>query len=207
MVIHRADLQAVLIEKAESIGVQVKLGSIVTSLDFSEPSVRLQNGENCKADVVLGCDGEKSTCREALLGRSDPPCLSGAVVFRITLGVNEILKHQDLADLMDLSNVNAWFGPDAHAVSYLLKKNDLVNLLLTCSDRSDRTLFKTPKVNIHELSEVFVHWDPRFRKLFEIAHEASRWTLHETNETRKWTHDEGVFTLLGDAAHAALPYL
>jgi salicylate hydroxylase len=56
-VLHRADLHNVLMEDAHSVS-EVRINSMVVSIDFHEPSVTLNDGSTLRADLVIGADGQ-----------------------------------------------------------------------------------------------------------------------------------------------------
>jgi salicylate hydroxylase len=75
----------------------------------------LQNGEEHVADLVVGADGINSNLREIMLGRKDPPILTGDLAYRLLLSTKEMLKDSELAPFVTDPQVNYWLGPDAHA--------------------------------------------------------------------------------------------
>jgi salicylate hydroxylase len=62
--IHRADYQSVLYEEAKRIGVEVRLKTEVSDVDFDTSTVRLKSGEIVTGDAIIGADGMSSplTC-------------------------------------------------------------------------------------------------------------------------------------------------
>jgi salicylate hydroxylase len=66
--IHRADFQAILFDAAKAVGVDIRLGCYVVSVDVSGPRAMLASGETLQGDVVIGADGIRSPTRKALLG-------------------------------------------------------------------------------------------------------------------------------------------
>ena len=127
--IYRADFHSILLAEARRVGVVLKLGRIVTNIDFLGPAVQTSDGEVHRADLVLGADGENSICREALLGRSNPPLHSGDIIFCLTVRADEIRRHDNVREFVELRNINAWFGPDAHTVVFSLKKADVFHII------------------------------------------------------------------------------
>ena len=208
LVIHRADLLSVLVSEAQDRGVEIRLGSNVVSIDFSMASITLSSGETFEGDVILGADGERSTCREALLGHQDLPYSTGDTVFRIAAKARDISRHHSLSQLTQRSSVNLWIGPDAHAVSYILKK-DVFNIVLVCPEKGDNKVPYGPqKADIVELRKAFSEWDPIFEALLDVPEsDCTKWTLLEIHEVANWRDSSGKFALIGDAAHAVLPYL
>jgi len=208
LVIHRADLHSVLYEKAKSLGVTVRLSSDISKIDFVLPAVELANGEILKADVILGADGERSVSQRLLRGFDDPPKDSGDEVIRFTVPCSEVLKHDDLADLVHPPNINFWIGPDAHAITYSLKRDGLLNVVLTQAHAiGDKVKYGPQPADITDVRQAFEGWDPRFEKLLSIAQQCAKWTLLLSSEIQTWTSQEGTFSLVGDAAHAMLPFL
>ena len=208
LVIHRADLHHILLQEARRLGVKINLNRHFTKINFSEPSVELSNGEKSIADIVLGADGERSACRDALLGYSTPPHDSGDHVFRITIKASDILQHKDLVDLIQPPCINLWVGPGAHAMTYALKRDGLLNIVLTCAHDISTTVQHGPqKADIAEARKAFSQWDAKFQSLLSIAQSCSKWTLLQAPIATHWTHPDGKFALLGDSAHAMLPFL
>ena len=208
LVIHRADLHNILLQEAQRLGVHIKLNCQFTKINFSEPSLELSSGEHYFVDIILGADGERSACRDALLGYSPPLQDSGDHVFRITVKASEVAQHKDLVNLVQPPCINLWVGPGAHAMTYALKRDDLLNIVLTCSHDVSTTIQHGPqRAEIAEAREAFSRWDAKFQALLGIAQGCSKWTLFQAPDAAYWTHPDGKFALLGDSAHAMLPFL
>ena len=208
LLIHRADLQRVLYEKAKSLGVTIRLSSEIVKIDFTLPSVELTTGEVFIADVIFGADGERSVAQRLLRGFDNLPKDSGDEVIRFTVPCSEILKQDDLADLVHPPNINFWVGPGAHAITYALKRDGLLNVVLTQAHTIGDTVKYGPQpADMTDVRKAFMGWDSRFEKLLNIAHHCARWTLLISSEVQTWTSKEGTFSLVGDAAHAMLPFL
>lgn len=155
---------------------------------------------------MIGADGLKSTCREALLGRPDPPHLTGDLAYRIIVKAEDMKKHPALLDLVQQPSINYWMGPNAHAVCYLLQGGGLYNIVLICPDNLPE-LINMAKADLQEMRDFFKDWDPRLKILLGLVQETSKWRLQNSEEMSTWSHPSGKFVLLGDACHATLPYL
>ncbi|KAF2085874.1 FAD/NAD(P)-binding domain-containing protein [Saccharata proteae CBS 121410] len=204
--IHRADYHKILVQKAQELGVQMQLGSIVEEIDFATPEVKIKGRSNFKADIILGADGLKSVCREQLVGHPDPPRLTGDLAYRIVVKAEDMMKHENLRELAQKPQINYWMGPHAHAVCYLLKGGGLYNIVLACPDNLPE-LVNNQKADVNEMLDFFKDWDPRLKTLLSIVQETSKWRLQNSEEMFKWSHPSGKFALLGDSCHATLPYL
>lgn len=166
----------------------------------------MASGVEFKADLVIGADGLKSVCRETLLGKKDPPRLTGDLAYRIVVPASEMRKDDRLKDLVNSPAITIWMGPDSHCVGYLLKGGDLYNMVLACPDNLPE-LVNTAKADLREMRELFAAWDPRLKRLLELVQETSKWRLQNSEEMANWGHESGKFALLGDSCHATLPYL
>ncbi|KAL8835345.1 MAG: hypothetical protein Q9176_006997 [Flavoplaca citrina] len=199
--IHRADYHRILVAEAECLGVKIWLHSKISHIDFDEPSVQVV-GQPGKfyADIIIGADGLKSTCREAMQG--PPPHLTGDLAYRIVVKASDMKAHPGLRDLAEKPAINYWLGPSAHVVCYLLRSGDLYNVVLLCPD-DQRT--DTAQADLQEMRAIFKEWDPKLRILLGLVQESSRWRLQDSEEMGTWVR--GKFALLGDACHASLPYL
>ncbi|KAJ8070662.1 hypothetical protein OCU04_001033 [Sclerotinia nivalis] len=208
LVIHRADLLEVLVSEARMLGVEIKLGSTVSKIDFEKPSIILTTGETFEGDIVVGADGERSICRDAFLGHPDIPESTGDLVFRIAVKRDDVLQLQNLKEMMAQPTVNVWLGPDAHVISYLLK-NDVLNVVLVTKDTTgEKTIYGPQKASVSELKAVYKGWDPIFETILDVEDsDCTKWSLLSINDVGNWCHPSGKFALIGDAAHATLPYL
>ncbi|KAI9734836.1 MAG: hypothetical protein M1834_001915 [Cirrosporium novae-zelandiae] len=204
--IHRAEYHKILVSLAQRLGVNIELSSIVTGINFQTPIVYRKGKPKFRADLVVGADGLKSVCREALLGRPDPPKLTGDLAYRITIKASDMAKHPLLGDLVARPAINYWMGPSGHAVCYLLKGGGLYNIVLVCPDNLPQ-LVNAQKADLSEMREFFKNWDPKLRALLDLVQDTSKWRLQNSVELHSWSHPGGKFTMLGDAVHATLPYL
>jgi salicylate hydroxylase len=193
----------------QELGVEIKYASVATSIDFEQASIKLMSGEVFTGDVVLGADGERSMCRDAILEHPDIPFTTGNVVFRLAIPGKELPQTQEILALTKPPSVNLWLGPESHAVTYLLKKDDVVDVVLVCRDNPDAQVLYGPQpADRIELQSKFAEWEPLFGDLLK-AEKAMlmKWSLLQINEVEEWCHPSENFALIGDAAHAMLPYL
>lgn len=118
---HRADLHAVLLERAVELGAAVHTNSEVANIEFDVESntarVFITGQASQVADLVVGADGINSHCREILLGRPEPPHRTGDMAYRILLDAKDIRETGDveLTKYLDEKAVTYWYGPGAHA--------------------------------------------------------------------------------------------
>ncbi len=204
--VHRADYHKILVKEAERLGVIIDLASSVTGIDFEKGTVHRSNKPDFQADLILGADGLKSVCRETLLGRPDPPRLTGDLAYRIVIKAKDMLARPELRCLIERPAINYWMGPNGHVVCYLLQGGGLYNIVLICPDNLPE-MTNTAKADLQEMRDFFRNWDPRLKALLELVQESTKWRLLDSVEMERWSHPSGKFALLGDACHATLPYL
>lgn len=113
-----------------------------------------------------------------------------------------------MTGLLNPPAIHFWLGPNAHALAYALKEDGLLNIVLICPDYpSAQATFGPQPADMDQIRCFIKPWDHKFKKLLDKSQQASKWILVECNDLSYWTHPAGKFTLLGDSAHAMLPYL
>lgn len=92
-------------------------------------------------------------------------------------------------------------------VNYVLRDGELFNMVLLVPDDIPAGV-DIVAGNISEMCALFADWDPRIRKALALCSSVHKWRLCiRPNLHPTWSHENGSFTILGDAAHATLPYL
>lgn len=225
---HRANLHRVLLDRAVELGAVVLTNARVQRVSVDEQSthsthstatVHLADGRRSfVADLVVGADGIHSTMREALVGHADPPTPTGDLAYRLLLDTAAMMDDPDLRDMVDNPQVSYWVGPDAHAVSYVLRGGRQLNMVLLVPDNlppddhaSTGTTTTTTTGTVDEMRNLYTGWDPRIQKLLGLCADADsvlKWRLCiRPGLDPSWSHPAASFTLTGDAVHATLPYL
>ena len=200
-VAHRADLLA-LLEQALPAKV-LRLDHRCVRMDQTEGEVELtfarKSGRETKvaSDAVIGADGIHSMIREAIAPQIDAR-FSGLCAFRC-------LVPAEKAPQMALRPVQTlWLGPGRHFVHYPISGGKLVNVVAIVPADDWRTESWTADGKIEDMKKAFESWDPRVHQLIDSAVETKRWALYDRAPLERWS--AGCITLLGDAAHAMLPF-
>ena len=200
-VAHRADVLAMLQQSlpAERLRlgqrcVAVRQTAQAAELDFADRCGR-HTSEDC--DVVIGADGIHSFVR-AIVAPQVEVRFSGLCAYRC-------LVPADKAPDMALRPVQAlWLGPGRHFVHYPISRGRWVNVVAIVPAGDWRTESWTAEGSIADLSAAFAGWDDRVQQLILSATDTKRWALYDRSPLERWS--EGRISLLGDAAHAMLPF-
>ncbi|KAL4798487.1 hypothetical protein BDV19DRAFT_396842 [Aspergillus venezuelensis] len=208
---HRADLHSFLLERAGELGATIRTNSEVEDITFDEEddtaTVHTKDQSPQKADLVIGADGINSQCREILLGREEKPHRTGDMAYRILLDAADVRKYPELECFLDEKAVYYWYGPGAHVVTYPLRNASKLNLVLLVPDNMPEQGPSTLQGYVDEMKSLFKDWDPRLSTLLTLCPSVLRWRLCIRTPLVSWVHPSASFALLGDAAHATLPYL
>ena len=194
--VHRADLHGLLAD-AVTAG-SVRLGTTVTGLgqDSSRAWVDTADGERITADFVVAADGIRSLARQWLFG-ADQPVYSGTAAYRAVLPAAEV------ADL-DLPENASWLGPGRHFVNYFIRGGELLNVVAVVQCEEPGTESWNEEAPPGEALREFHGWDHRVASVLERAGTVLRWGLYTRAPLPRW--NVGRITLLGDSAHAMVPF-
>ncbi len=200
-VAHRADLLAMLLEALPAGTVTgdrrctaLRQGEGGVELDFATRDGRSVTE---RADLVIGADGIHSVVRAAVAPAAEAR-FSGLCAFRCLVPAAE-------APPMALRPVQTlWLGPGRHFVHYPISAGRLVNVVAIVPAGEWRTESWTADGAVADMAAAFEGWDERVLQLVHSARETKRWALYDRSPLERWT--AGRATLLGDAAHAMLPF-
>lgn len=194
-VIHRADLQRVLLQACEDANVPIALGTELVECAETPDRVVAHlrvagRDETMAASLVVGADGLRSAVRPSV-GLTGDPVPSGQIAWRAIL------------PLKARPEIGVWLGPGAHLVSYPLGA-DRLNLVAVTAGTADAAGWAIPS-DPAALHRAFAGWAPLVGKLLGNAAEWTAWALHDRPPDAVW--GSGRITLLGDAAHPMLPHV
>jgi salicylate hydroxylase len=184
---HRGELHEALLSIVRGRNnISVRLGSDVLSAEISGSSTKLMTiqGEQF-AQSVIATDGVNSAIRRSLFHASEPVD-SGETYHRALLPIPKVQG-------IDMECVNLWMYPDAHVVHYPVGKVQRLNLVAIIP-------------SLHAPNTYLSKAAPALRQIISLmSGQSSTWDALFGKPLKSWT--KGNTLLLGDAAHAALPYL
>ncbi|HEU6441969.1 MAG TPA: FAD-dependent oxidoreductase [Microvirga sp.] len=202
-VVHRADLQTILLDAVRSeatirIVTGRKVEEVRNTPEYAELVWTSSNGsrEVLTADVVIGADGIWSKVRHAI-GDTSLPTFHGYVAWRAAIE-RKLVPHE-LAG----NETGLWLGAKGHVVHYPIFSGNLVNVVAIERAREPVDGWSAPG----RAEDLLAHYSgaaPALRELLSMPREWLRWSLFR-HPIKKLAR--GRIALLGDAAHPVLPFL
>ena len=200
---HRADLHAVLTEALlERAPNAVVLGHSFSGVDEADGKVRVrfENGAVATGDFMIGADGVRSTVRRALFGQENPR-FTGQVAWRSLIPIETVRPY------ISAGRAALFLGPDRVFLRDGVKDATLVNCVAIA--KSDAWTEEGWAIHStrEELRREYADWHPDILGLIDNAPEDGlfKWALFDRLPLPHWA--VGRVALLGDSAHAMLPFL
>ncbi|RVT85177.1 FAD-dependent oxidoreductase [Rhodobacteraceae bacterium CCMM004] len=196
LLMHRADLIALLARAARSAGARIVTGCAVTQTTATSGGWRLDlaDGRTREAGLLIGADGVGSRLRPALNG-TEAAHFTGQVAWRAIVPVDGPAAAEATVEM----------GPGRHLVHYPLRDRRAVNLVGVeerdawtaegWHHRDDPAAFRT----------AFAGFAAPVRALLDRVEEVHLWGLHRHPVAAAWHGPRAA--LVGDAAHPTLPFL
>jgi salicylate hydroxylase len=204
-VIHRGDLQTMLLEAARG-HANISLRFDTTVDDFAAyktgvtvAALASKQPVEERALALVGADGLWSRLRERL-GHNTQPRFAHHTAWRALASAAEAAAE------MRTPALNLWLGRNAHLVHYPVRAGALINMVAIVRDE-----WRQPGWSAGgERGEILARfpagmWPAAAREMLAIPEHWRKWALFDCRPLGPW--GKGPTTLLGDAAHPMLPYL
>jgi salicylate hydroxylase len=205
-VVHRADLQSALQGAVnDHPDIDLRLGcQFEDAATHAKGLTVVQRSGSARhqelALALIGADGVWSTVRQHLFPQVQPQ-FSGLIAWRGTLDATQLPRE------FTAPRVQLWMGPAAHLVAYPISgARRRINVVAVVPGSWNRPGWSEPGDGL-ELKAAFgaANWPGPARMLLGAVDTWRRWALFAVPEGGEWS--SGSIALLGDAAHAMLPFV
>jgi salicylate hydroxylase len=203
-VLHRADLQAALQGAVnDNPDIELRLGCQFEDLTTHAKGLTVvqRSGNMRRQDLamaLIGADGIWSSVRHHLFPETQPQ-FSGLIAWRGTLDATQLPREYTAA------RVQLWMGPHAHLVAYPISGARQINIVAVVPGTWNRPGWSAEGSGL-ELKDAFPssRWPGSARMMISAVDDWRKWALFTVPSGGEWT--DGAIALLGDAAHAMLPF-
>jgi len=203
-VLHRADLQTALrAEVDDNPAIELRLGCQFEDVVTGAGGVTViqrggANREQEPAVALIGADGVWSAVRHRLFPHIQPQ-FSGLIAWRGTFEASQ-LPHEPTS-----MRVQLWMGANAHLVAYPISGGRRINIVAIVPGTWNRPGWSADGDPL-EIRDAFAspQWQAPARMMIGAVASWRKWALFTVSHSGNWS--SGPVTLLGDAAHAMLPF-
>lgn len=194
---HRADLIDALAVRLNPNHLRLNTKVVSVDQDGDKVTARLADGSSEIGDVLIGADGIHSVIRNQVFN-PEPPRPSGYVAWRGMVST-ERAAHLGI----DKQSV-AVMGPRLSIVFYYVSGGTKINWVAigASDDKIHESWSQTASKD--EVRKSFDDWYDHAKGLVDLTDELFVTALHDREPLRGWV--DGRIAVMGDAAHAMLPY-
>jgi salicylate hydroxylase len=196
-VVHRATLQKCLLDAVlADPNCSLRVNSRVAPEGLRD--LRLDDGS--QPDVIVGADGVWSRSR-GLIDRAPRVRFTGNIAWRF------VLPFSEAPAVLPRDRVTAYMGPGAHLICYPLKDGGGFNLVAITGGTDPGESWGMPgePKRVAALRANFSGWNPALRILIDRHADLLYWPLCEAGDGA-WQNGRDL-VLIGDAAHAMMPFM
>jgi salicylate hydroxylase len=178
---------------------QLHLNTRITAVgqDANIAWAECQDGTRIEGDVLIGADGIHSLVREQVF-KPDPPRASGYVTWR------GVVDSAAIADLEIPVSAYVDMGPRLSFVYYYVAGGRRMNWIALGQADDEKRESWSQAASKDEVMAAFDGWYDRPKQMIEATKQPFVTALFDRNPLDTWVSER--IAVMGDAAHAMLPY-
>lgn len=201
VVLHRRDLIDALVHTARALNIEIRTGlDVVDIATHARGATALAENNHgiseAQGALLIAADGVWSGIRRKIFN-SQPASFAHYTAWRATVPSRRL-------PAVPRRSVGLWLGPDAHLVHYPISGGDEINIVGVMADSWRGSGWASegdpaiPRLRFRD-------WAIGVRELIAATNDWTRWPVCVVDPVMPWTYEDSVL-LIGDAAHASLPF-
>jgi len=147
---------------------------------------------------MLGRGASASKIRHQLFG-------DGRATFTGFMAWRGVVPMERLPPRVRQGHGMTWIGPHGHAVTYPLRRGELLNFVTAIARDDWRIESWTEPGTVEECRRDFAGWHPNILAIIDAIDVPYKWAMLGRQPLEHWS--VGRASLLGDACHPTLPFL
>lgn len=196
--LHQALVAAVLSADRNCLHLGCKLEDF--GQDAQSVTALFTNGRTARGDLLIGCDGIRSTVRARLFGTEDPR-FTGYVAWR------GLVPMERLSASLVVPDSAVWIGPGHFLTRYKIRRGEVLNYIAIARTNHWVEEGWSVRSTVDALLAEFRDFEPTARSILMATppDQCFKWGIFDRDPLPAWS--TGRVALLGDAAHPTTPFL